>query len=162
VTAVYRLVRSARAAEALSGEGARLHGGRWNPPGAAVVYASESRALAVLEAFVHLTLEARAMRFVLVTIELPARVRLSRHDGERPPRALASSQEVGRRWLDEDGTHALGGPSVIVPQEKNYVLNARHAQFAELGAKREPFSFDDRLWSRRMIAQRGGSSGGTS
>ena len=49
MTAVYRLVRAERASEALSGEGARLYGGRWNPPGAAVVYAAESRALAVLE-----------------------------------------------------------------------------------------------------------------
>jgi RES domain-containing protein len=45
VTLVYRLVRRERAAEALSGEGARRYGGRWNPPGAAVVYAAESRAL---------------------------------------------------------------------------------------------------------------------
>jgi RES domain-containing protein len=149
VTAVYRLVRKERTAAALSGEGARLYGGRWNPPGTAVVYASESRALAVLETFVHLTLEARAMRFVLYTIELPARARVSRHDGERPPRSLDASQEVGRRWIENDGTLALVVPSVIVPQEKNYLLNALHPQFAGLVAAEEPFSFDDRLWQAR-------------
>jgi len=147
VTAVYRLVRSARAAEALSGEGAGLHGGRWNPRGAPVVYASESRALAVLEAFVHLTLEARSMRFLLYTIELPARLRLTRHEDERP-RSLGASQEVGRGWLEAGETLALVVPSVIVPQETNYVLNARHAQFAGLVARPEPFSFDERLWKR--------------
>jgi len=149
VTAVYRLVRKERTGAALSGEGARLYGGRWNPPGTAVVYASESRALAVLETFVHLSLEARAMRFVLYTIDLPARVRLSRHDGDRPPRSLETSQAVGRRWIENDGTLALVVPSVIVPQEKNYVLNAAHAQFAALVATEEPFSFDDRLWQSR-------------
>ena len=149
MTAVYRLVRKERTGAALSGEGARLYGGRWNPPGTAVVYASESRALAVLETFVHLPLEARVMRFVLYTIELPARARVSRHDGERPPRSVETSQEAGRRWLESDGTLALVVPSVLVPQEKNYVLNATHAQFAGLVATQEPFSFDDRLWQSR-------------
>jgi RES domain-containing protein len=160
VIAVYRLVRQQRAAEALSGEGARLYGGRWNPAGTAVVYASESRALAVLEAFVHLTLEARAMRFVLVTIELPVRARIDRHEGERPPRSLGTSQEIGRRWLAAGATLALGVPSVIVPQEANYLLNVQHPQFAAVVARRESFSFDERLW--RRAASRGGERGGAS
>lgn len=146
MTAVYRLVRSERATEALSGEGARLYGGRWNPPGAAVVYASESRALAVLETFVHVTLEARTMRFVLCTIELPPRARFARHDGERAPRPLEASQEVGRQWLLGGATLALVVPSAIVPREANYVLNVKHPQFARLTATREPFSLDERLW----------------
>jgi RES domain-containing protein len=148
VTSVYRLVRRERAAEALSGEGARRYGGRWNPPGTAVVYAAESRALAVLETFVHLTLEARAMRFVLITLDLPARAKVERHSGARPPRMLAASQDVGGAWLDGGDGLALVVPSVLVPQEKNYVLNVAHAQFAGVRvASTEPFSFDERLWS---------------
>jgi RES domain-containing protein len=154
VTIVYRLVRSERTREALSGEGARLYGGRWNPPGAAVVYASESRALAVLEMFVHLTLEARSMRFVLCTIELPPRVRLTHHDAERPPRAFDASQEIGRRWLHGGRTLALVVPSVIVPREANYVLNVGHAQFGRLLTTQEHFSFDDRLWRSTTAASR--------
>jgi RES domain-containing protein len=150
VTDVYRLVRRERAGDVLSGEGARLYGGRWNPPGAAVVYASESRALAVLETFVHITLEARAMHFLLYTITLPKRVRMQRRGRLRPPRSVASSQEMGRMWLDDAVTLALVVPSVIVPQEKNYVLNVRHPQFAHVQlAKPEPFSFDERIWARR-------------
>lgn len=146
MTVVYRLVRGERTREALSGEGARLYGGRWNPPGAAVVYASASRALAILETFVHVSLEARSMRFVLCTIELPARARLTRHDSERPPRAFGASQEIGRRWLDGGRTLALVVPSVVVPHETNYVLNVSHAQFGRLVVSQEHFSFDDRLW----------------
>jgi RES domain-containing protein len=148
VTSVYRLVRAERASEALSGEGARLYGGRWNPPGAAVVYAAESRALAVLETFVHLTLEARSMHFLLYTITLPSRVRVRRHTA--PPPALSSSQDIGREWVERGATLALVVPSVIVPQETNYILNARHPQFARVAvAKPEPFSFDERLWQSR-------------
>jgi RES domain-containing protein len=147
VTNVHRLVRRERAADALSGEGARRYGGRWNPPGAAVVYASESRALAVLETFVHLTLEARAIAFVLVTIELPKLAPLRRRADARPPRSLGASQEAGRAWLDHGNELALVVPSLIVPQEKNYVLNVAHPLFASVAvAATEPFSFDERLW----------------
>ena len=38
---------------AMSGEGARRYGGRWNPPGLPAVYLAESRALAALEILVH-------------------------------------------------------------------------------------------------------------
>jgi RES domain-containing protein len=150
VTSVYRLVRRERTAEALSGDGARRYGGRWNPPGTSVVYAAESRALAVLETFVHVALEARALRFVLLTLELPPKFKAERHADAKPPRALAASQEVGGTWL-EGGAHlALVVPSALVPQEKNYVLNVAHAQFAGVRvANSEPFSFDERLWRAR-------------
>ena len=148
MTEVYRLVKAERADAALSGEGARLYGGRWNPPGCPVVYASESRALAVLEVFVHLTLEARAMRFLLYEITLPRRARLRRHreDASHHPHPPASRQEASRAWLDDGTALALVVPSVVVPQEANYVLNVRHTQFVRLRvAGPEPFSFDERL-----------------
>jgi RES domain-containing protein len=147
LTEVFRLVRKERAAEVMSGEGARLYGGRWNPPGTAVIYASDSRALAVLETFVHLTLEARGMRFLLFAITLPARVRVQRHTRGRT--ASARSQDVGSAWLDDGRALALVVPSVIVPQESNYVFNVGHPQFRQLRvAEPEPFSFDARLWRR--------------
>jgi RES domain-containing protein len=152
---VYRLVRTDRAGEVLTGEGARLYGGRWNPQGYPVVYASESRALAVLEAFVHLTLEARAMRFLLYALELPRGVKLERYapgSRSRRPRASVSSREAGRAWLDAGETLALVVPSVIVPQETNCVLNARHPRFADVTvAQTEPFSFDERLWKHGRV-----------
>lgn len=151
MTVVYRLVRAERANTVLSGEGARLYGGRWNPPGRPVVYASTSRALAVLEALVHVANEARFMRFLLYTLVLPRRARVQHHDGVRAPLALESSQEVGRTWLETGATLALVVPSVVVPQEVNYVLNVSHPQFArvELSAP-ESFSFDQRLWRTRF------------
>lgn len=150
MTEVYRLVKATRAGDALSGAVARRYGGRWNPPGCSVVYASQSRALAVLEVFVHLTMEARAIEFSLYAITLPKRARLQQSGMEtssRNPIALASSQEVGRKWLEEEAALALVVPSIIVPQEANYVLNVRHSQFVRLQiAEPEPFSFDERLW----------------
>jgi RES domain-containing protein len=144
VTKVYRLATAARADDAFSGEGARLYGGRWNRRGHAVVYASESRALAVLEAFVHLTMEARTMSFLLYEATLPPRARLQRFSGDM---SLGSSQEAGARWFEDGTALALVVPSVIVPQEANYVLNVRHSQFAKVRIGRpEVFSFEERLW----------------
>ena len=153
MTEVYRLVKAARAEDVVSGEGARSFGGRWNPAGWPVVYASGSRALAVLESFVHLTREARGMHFLLYEINLPGRARLRRYanmlSAHGPP-ALTSSQEAGRTWLEDGATLALVVPSIIVPKETNYVLNVRHPQFARLKiAEPEPFSFDERLWQSK-------------
>jgi RES domain-containing protein len=150
MTHVYRLVRAERAAEALPGEGARLYGGRWNPRGVAAVYASATRAVAVLETFVHVPFEARAMRFMLITLALPARARVERYARRRAPATVAESQEVGRgRFVGARAPLALVVPSVIVPQESNYVLCPRHARFVDVRVvAREAFSFDERLWQR--------------
>lgn len=142
---LYRLVRAARAAEVLSGEGARLYGGRWNPRGFPVVYASESRALAVLETFVHVTMEARTLSFILYEITLPRNAAIRRFESAGLT-LVAQSQAAGRAWLEDGVELALRVPSAIVPQESNYVLNTRHLQFSRLQvSKPEPFSFDDRL-----------------
>ena len=50
---VWRICAPKYADTAYSGEGARIHGGRWNSKGRSVVYASESISLAVLEQLVH-------------------------------------------------------------------------------------------------------------
>ena len=47
----YRIADSRHSPE--SGEGARLHGGRWNSPGRAVIYACETMTGAMLEKLVH-------------------------------------------------------------------------------------------------------------
>ena len=50
----WRIVKAKHAATAFSGKGAADHGGRWNSRGVAVVYASRTKSLAVLESLVHL------------------------------------------------------------------------------------------------------------
>ena len=54
MTRAWRIIKSRFAAEAFSGEGARLYGGRWNSPGTAMVYTAGSVSLATLELLVHL------------------------------------------------------------------------------------------------------------
>ena len=55
-------------ARAFDGEGARLHGGRWNSPGTRVAYASDSIALAALEVLAHLQSTSVLQSYSLATI----------------------------------------------------------------------------------------------
>src|ERR1035438_4809132 len=63
----YRVVR--RRYADLSGSGARLYGGRHNPPGIAAVYSSQSIALAVLEVLVHIDRSEVPQDYAVMAIE---------------------------------------------------------------------------------------------
>src|SRR5688572_29551087 len=67
---VYRLVNSTYASD-LTGEGARLHGGRWNHIGVPCVYASENRSLAVLEFSVNVQIQSILRNLSLVELDIP-------------------------------------------------------------------------------------------
>lgn len=73
MTRVYRIQKKQFVDSVLTGEGARLNGGRWNPPGTPLLYTSTTPELALLETLVHL--DGTPLRdlppFVQVSIELP-------------------------------------------------------------------------------------------
>jgi RES domain-containing protein len=52
-----------------SAEGTRLYGGRWNPPGVAVIYASSGPSLAALEVLTHYS--RLPQDFILTEIDIP-------------------------------------------------------------------------------------------
>ena len=147
----YRIVKARQARTAFSGEGARLAGGRWNRPGEAVVYTSASLDLAAIETFVHLGDDSLQIRFVFFQIEIPDTV-LVQHGLRPPPNWRAEppqeeSMRYGSAWLGENRTAVLEVPSAIVPSEKNYLLNPRHADFRRIRlGKAQPFVFDPRMW----------------
>ena len=68
---LWRLVKTKYAESAFDGEGARLHGGRWNSPGTLVAYASDSSALAVLEVLVNLKDDSVLSSYSLVSATIP-------------------------------------------------------------------------------------------
>ena len=149
---VYRIIKPAFAASALTGEGARRYGGRWNPPGMACVYAAGSRALAALELLVHASPEWLRMEFLLLEIELPDALI---ETGLRPPigwdklPAGASSQDFGAHWLRHPvapAKAALAVPSSLIPEETNYLLNPLHPAWSDVHiCKRRRFQLDPRL-----------------
>ena len=148
---IYRIVKARHARAVLTGEGARLAGGRWNRPGETVVYASASLALAVIETFIHLGEDGLNIKFVSFTIAIPDSVAIERC--RRPPRNWraeppgSESMRYGSRWLRVGRTAVLEVPSAIVPLEKNYLLNPGHPDFRKIRLGRAlPFVFDPRMW----------------
>jgi RES domain-containing protein len=127
----------------LSGEGARLYGGRWNSPGRPMVYAAESAALAVLEMRVHLDLDWRVLPddYVLTAIETGDIVAETLAETPADPRA------VGDAWLASGRSALLRAPSFIVPESANVLINPAHRDAARLAvASIRSFAFDARLW----------------
>lgn len=115
------------------------------------MYASASLALAAIETFVHLGEDAVHIRFVYFRIDIPDAVTLERCR-RLPTRWRAEppeepSMRYGSAWVRRGRTAVLEVPSVIVPSEKNYLLNPDHPNFARLRVGRPTrFVVDPRLW----------------
>jgi RES domain-containing protein len=116
-----------------------------------VIYAATSIALASLEYAVH-TVE-RPVDSVLLTIELPDDCVVTIEDilgGPLPgnwPFAEAQTRHLGANWLDSGASIALEVPSLVIPRERNLILNPRHARFDEVRMLDvAPFFFDPRIF----------------
>jgi RES domain-containing protein len=148
----WRVVKSARSADAFDGEGARLHGGRWNSPGISLVYTAQSESLAALELLVHLQ-NSRVLQQSYCTIPVEfedAHVELLDPktlpgDWRKHP-APNTLQALGDRWAKEQRTAVLQVPNAVIPRESNYLLNPHHPDFASIRiSPPESFEFDARL-----------------
>ncbi len=138
---------------AFDGEGARLYGGRWNHPGAPVVYTSESLALAALEYFVNLDADLGPADLVATRAEVPGEVAMRVIAPRDLPRtwrkypAPGALRDLGTAWALEGATAVLAVPSAVIPQERNYLLNPAHPEFRRIRVHPpEPFRFDPRMW----------------
>ncbi|HET9096502.1 MAG TPA: RES family NAD+ phosphorylase [Candidatus Baltobacteraceae bacterium] len=152
---VVRLVRAAfcaDAASAFSGEGAALAGGRWNQKGTRAVYAASTRSLAALEILVHIDRFDVPADYVFASAQLDERdvvpVGDLPRDWRNPMRA-AATVALGQSFLLEQSALALAVPSVVIPQERNYLINPAHPRFSALRIEPavEPFAFDARLFA---------------
>lgn len=140
----------------LDGEGARLFGGRWNQPGTAVIYTASTLSLATLEYLVHLNPDKIPDDLVVIAVDIPASILISRIDPATLPPAWneltlqPETQSIGTQWVTAGQSAVLQVPSVIIPHESNFVLNPRHPDFALLTLSPPiPYSFDPRLLSQQ-------------
>jgi RES domain-containing protein len=147
----YRIADSRHAPE--SGEGARLHGGRWNTPGRAVIYACETQAGAMLEKLVH-TNGRMPKHQVCVIFEAPDSLAATDLDSKAIPGWDAPDMVVSRRagdaWLEKVQTAVLRVPSVVFEAERNVLINPAHPDFRRIKvARTEPVRWDERLFEER-------------
>ncbi len=141
-------------ADDLSGKGAENTGGRWNRKGTPMVYASGSRALACLETVVHLSSgDALPLNRYLVQIKIPVALWGARskfdethHVGWDAEPAGKVSMDWGTAWIQGNTTLLAEVPSVIVPEERNILINPTHPDAAKLAAaKVRKWTYDQRL-----------------
>ena len=148
----WRICRRPYAAEAASGEGARLYGGRWNSRGVRVVYASTSLALAAIETFVNLEPNLQPKDLVSIEGEFPDALEIERLELKALPsrwheRRGESLRRFGDDWVRAGRTLALLAPSAAVRGEWNVLLNPGHAEFSKVKFRGpEPFDFDARMF----------------
>jgi RES domain-containing protein len=136
----------------LTGTGAKLFGGRWNHRGTAVIYTSETRALATVEFLVHVSLSNAPRGLMIATIEIPDSIapedvpRGSLPRGWRdypPPRQVA---DLGTQWAKSGKSLLLRVPSAVVEQEYNLLINPLHSAMPRVVLKEvAAFEFDKRL-----------------
>jgi RES domain-containing protein len=148
---VWRITSAAHAA--FDGEGTRRYGSRWTPRGLPAIYTSATLSLAALERFVHTDSDIEPRDLVAISVEISDGTAIESVGVETlpadwrtfpPPPTLAA---IGDEWFHASRTAILSVPSVVIPNERNFVLNPTHREFAQLSiGPPEPFSFDPRMW----------------
>ncbi len=122
-----------------------------------VTYAASSRALACLETLVHLNTSDLPLNRYLVAIDVPSEVWAAATvetpaslpvgwDAEPPGRV---SLDYGMAWLKAKASALLVVPSVIVPEERNILINPAHADCSRITARKiRKWLYDPRLLTR--------------
>jgi RES domain-containing protein len=148
----------------LSGEGAKLFGGRWNSIGLPALYCAENVALALLEVLVHLTKEQIPEHYQLLMIASPFELSANSsapNDTIRELTALINdlslnnkvfphlteTRYIGDAWLKAKTSLMLRVPSAIIPHTCNIIINPMHLLFEKYIklVSAQSFKYDTRL-----------------
>lgn len=126
--------------------------GRWNKSGEEVIYAASSRSLACLENLVHRRSTIGTSSFRTVVIYAPDNSPIQHINLQDLPDDWNQSpisdvcQRLGSDWYQSEKSLMLKVPSAVIPDEFNFVLNIRHADFNKIKiADVLPFYLDKRL-----------------
>jgi RES domain-containing protein len=146
---VYR-ISNCRFIDDLSGRGAAMYGGRWNSEGIHVLYTAGSPSLAMLESLVHMG--GRVVGdFCQIALEVPEEGIYDLHPEnlpevwrENPPPDILKT--FGNKFIADNKYFMLKVPSVLVPDESNYLINPVHPAFKQLRVLvKSKVKFDERL-----------------
>lgn len=136
----------------LSGEGARLYGGRWNREGDAVLYFSEHLSLCVLELLARIDYEFIQTQYWFLEADVSVKffTHLSKpeeisKDWRQNPH-ISATQDYGSQWLRKCENLGLWVSSAVLPAENNILVNPQHISFSSLKILRtEPLDLDNRF-----------------
>lgn len=132
----------------LSGRGASMYGGRWNPKGVPMLYTSATLSLAALELAVNLPPGRIPNFYQAVEISIPDKL-ITTVD-ELPAQwsgypYVPATQRIGRQFIKSNEL-VLKVPSAVISTEYNYLINPNHPRINDVFIKdQRPFLFDSRL-----------------
>ncbi|SRX76139.1 hypothetical protein AEQU3_03137 [Aequorivita antarctica] len=136
----------------MSGEGARLFGGRWNKVGDGMLYFSQNLSLSLLEIIVHVDYAALPLDYSFLEVEIPDSTikKIQSIDFIEPKwsteAAVNQLQMLGSNWLKKKDSLAMSVPSAVMYQENNILINPSHMDFEKLKIiKIGKMDFDPRL-----------------
>jgi RES domain-containing protein len=118
----------------LDGVGGLYVSGRWHTKGHPVVYCTLNPATALLESLVHIEIDSedRPELFQVLRIEGPDALSIEEIEAaalqSNWTASIASTQNLGDRWLSERRSLLLKVPSVLVPETWNVLVNPQHAE----------------------------------
>lgn len=152
---LYRITQE-KYADDLSGNGARLYGGRWNSEGLFAVYTSSSRSLALLETLAHTPAKMlQEKNYMLITLAVPGTVKPEIIDKEKlsigwdAPDTRPLTKKLGDKFLKANNRLLLAVPSVLIPEEMNYVINPLHQDMKKVKIiHKEKLRLDKRIEGR--------------
>ncbi|MDQ6762902.1 MAG: RES family NAD+ phosphorylase [Bacteroidota bacterium] len=144
----YRLATPQYAAD-LSGEGASIYGGRWNPVGIKALYTSQSISLCILEILARTRVKNTPVDYQLITLEFPENLLtdikiFQLKEGWKSH--VEYTQWIGEEFLKDNKSLIMQVPSAIVERENNFILNPLHKDFSKVKIKEtEALNLDKRL-----------------
>jgi len=149
---LYRITQE-KYADDLSGNGARLFGGRWNSEGLFAIYTSSTRSLALLEILAHTPAKMLTERYyVLVSMFIPETIKPEELDknkltaGWHAPDARPFTKKLGDKFLRTKTVLLLSVPSILIPEENNFLLNPLHPDMRKVKmAHKRRIHFDKRI-----------------
>lgn len=154
---VFRITKLKHSSEAFTGQGAKDYPGRWNLLGYPVVYTSENTSLACLESVSHLLDDFDQDSYLIFEGAIPLKLVKSVEntdlpsgwDDDNPGKA---SQEFGTEWLKSGRSAVLKVPSILVPNDSNFLINPSHPDFRLIRVgKPKPFRFHPYLTYKHRV-----------
>ena len=148
---VYRITNSDYKDD-ISGNGAKITGGRWNIPTFPVLYSSGHISLCVLEMLVNITFPESRIKYYLLQLQIPDAVEPLVILNKKLKANWESDEEytrfIGTEFLKNKQSLILQVPSAVINEENNYLINPLHGDFKKVRiSKSNPFIFDNRLFT---------------
>ena len=142
---LWRLYREAHG-PGLDGRGGLFAAGRWHEIGSLAVYFGATPAIAVLEKLAHIDAAFLPDDLMLACYSVDVRTEQLRPVSATQLRNIERTRRLGVAFLKRGAACLLRVPSVVLPEESNFMLNPLHPEASSLRLKTtRSFSFDQRL-----------------